>query len=318
MSNPGRNAGHRVGRVPTDVSAVLVKGPWSHRYVAGNGARFHIAETREGPLVVFLHGFPQFWWTWRHQLPAVSAAGYRAVAMDLRGYGASDKPPQGYDAVTLAGDVAGVIRCLGENRAVIVGHGIGGQLAWSMPLLHGDLVRAIGVIGAAHPVVMSRFPWAHPARFISRRGIIDLQRRHVAEHRLQRDPDYVEGLLRRWASPASEWPSPEEAALYAKAMSVPFTAQSCLESHRWLLNTSIRPDGWRYLSSVNHPVPVPVLQIHGVDDRAVTPSVAARSERYTKGQRRWEQVKGAGHFPQEESPEEVTRLLVGWLSQIPA
>ena len=82
----------------TDSSAVLVDGPWQHRFVSANGARFHVVEAGSdpaAPLVVLLHGFPEHWWAWRHQLPALAAAGYRAVAMDLRGAGASDKPPQG-------------------------------------------------------------------------------------------------------------------------------------------------------------------------------------------------------------------------------
>lgn len=72
---------------------VRLDGPWTHRDVAANGARFHIAEMGEGPLVLLLHGFPQFWWTWRHQLPALADAGFRAVAMDLRGVGGSDRTP---------------------------------------------------------------------------------------------------------------------------------------------------------------------------------------------------------------------------------
>ncbi|MDQ2624503.1 MAG: alpha/beta hydrolase, partial [Actinomycetota bacterium] len=111
----------------TDSSRVLVEGPWRHEFVPANGSRFHVAvagpDDRETPLVVLLHGFPQCWWAWRHQIPALGAAGYRVAAMDLRGTGASDKPPLGYDAVTLARDVAGVIRSLGSQRAVVVGHG---------------------------------------------------------------------------------------------------------------------------------------------------------------------------------------------------
>lgn len=72
-------------------SPVRIDGPWTHRDVAANGARFHIAELGDGPLVLLLHGFPQFWWTWRHQLTALADAGYRAVAMDLRGVGGSDR-----------------------------------------------------------------------------------------------------------------------------------------------------------------------------------------------------------------------------------
>ena len=80
----------------------------THRDVAANGARFHIAEMGDGPLVLLLHGFPQFWWTWRHQLAALADAGFRAVAMDLRGVGGSDRTPRGYDPANLALDITGV------------------------------------------------------------------------------------------------------------------------------------------------------------------------------------------------------------------
>src|SRR5262245_64861874 len=108
---------------------VELPGPWAHRYVAANGARFHVVEAEPAtgsaaaPLVLLLHGFAEFWWAWRDQLPALAAAGYRAVAMDLRGYGGSDKTPNGYDPRTLARDVSGVVKALGERSAVVVGHG---------------------------------------------------------------------------------------------------------------------------------------------------------------------------------------------------
>src|SRR5215475_7198223 len=105
-----------------DASVVHIEGPWSHRAVSANGARFHVADTGSGPLVLLLHGFPQFWWTWRSQMESLAAAGYRAVAMDLRGYGASDKPPRGYDPFTLTTDIAAMIKALGESECVIVGH----------------------------------------------------------------------------------------------------------------------------------------------------------------------------------------------------
>ena len=92
-----------------DESSVLIDGPWAHRFVSANGSRFHVVEAGTGPLVLFLHGFPEFWWAWQHQLRAVSDAGFRAVAVDMRGYGASDKPPRGYDGYTMAGDVAGYL-----------------------------------------------------------------------------------------------------------------------------------------------------------------------------------------------------------------
>ena len=107
---------------------MVIDGPWTHRDISANGIRLHVAEAGTGPLVVLLHGFPEFWWAWRDQLPAIAEAGFRVVAPDLRGYGASDKPPRGYDSLTLAADVAGLIRALGERDAIVVGHGWGGHV----------------------------------------------------------------------------------------------------------------------------------------------------------------------------------------------
>src|SRR6202034_490866 len=93
-------------------SVIQVSGPWTHRSVTANGTRFHLATMGEGPLVLLLHGFPEFWWTWRHQLVTLAEAGYRAVAVDLRGYGGSDKPLRGYDLITPAAHAAGAISAL--------------------------------------------------------------------------------------------------------------------------------------------------------------------------------------------------------------
>src|SRR5205814_6789490 len=134
-----------------DESSVLIDGPWSHRFVSANGTRFHVVEAGTGPLVLFLHGFPEFWWAWSHQLRQVAEAGFRAVAIDLRGYGASDKPPRGYDGYTMAGDVAGLIRGLGERSAVLVGGGYGGAGAWTTAAVHANLVRRLVITRAAHP-----------------------------------------------------------------------------------------------------------------------------------------------------------------------
>jgi len=98
---------------PRSGDPVYIDGPWTHRSVSANGTRFHVAERGDGPLVLLLHGFPEFWWAWRHQLISLSEAGFRAVAVDLRGYGGSDKPPRGYDLITAAADAAGLVRSLG-------------------------------------------------------------------------------------------------------------------------------------------------------------------------------------------------------------
>src|SRR6478609_638645 len=133
-----------------DAAFVNIDGPWEHRYVSANGARFHVAEMGDGPLVLMLHGFPQFWYAWRHQMVALAGQGYRVAAMDLRGYGASDKPPRGYDTYTLAADVASVVRSLGSRDAVVVGHGWGGWIGWSMPAMQPAVTRAVASFGVPH------------------------------------------------------------------------------------------------------------------------------------------------------------------------
>ena len=130
---------------------VLHPGPWQHRIVHAHGARFHVATVGQGPLVLFVHGFPTFWWLWRDLLAPVSAAGFTAAALDMRGYGASDHPPRGYDPRTLAADLAGVIRALGHDSAVVVGHGVGGLVAWTAATLQGASVRAVCAVSSAHP-----------------------------------------------------------------------------------------------------------------------------------------------------------------------
>ncbi|HYU66237.1 MAG TPA: alpha/beta fold hydrolase, partial [Jatrophihabitantaceae bacterium] len=145
-----------MGRSPAtnspDDSVVLINGPWTHRMVRANGIALHVAEMGTGPLVLMLHGFPQFWWTWHQQMVDLADAGFRAVSVDLRGYGASDKPPRGYDAPNLTADIANLVRALGERDAIIVGNDIGGALAWTVAAMHPRVVRRLAVVGAAHPL----------------------------------------------------------------------------------------------------------------------------------------------------------------------
>ncbi|HVW72925.1 MAG TPA: alpha/beta hydrolase [Rhizomicrobium sp.] len=117
----------------------------THRRIETNGIRLHVAEQGEGPLVLLCHGFPECWYSWRHQLPALAKAGFRAVAPDLRGYGRSDQP-QGNEKYTLLddiGDVVGLVDALDGGPAVIAGHDIGATIAWQAALIHPDRFRAV-------------------------------------------------------------------------------------------------------------------------------------------------------------------------------
>ena len=117
----------------------------THRMIETNGIRLHVAEQGEGPLVILCHGFPECWYSWRHQLPALAKAGFRAVAPDLRGYGRSDRPEglENYTILDDIGDIVGLVDALGAGQAVIAGHDIGAAIAWQTALLRPDRFRAV-------------------------------------------------------------------------------------------------------------------------------------------------------------------------------
>lgn len=300
-----------------DASLVLVDGPWEHRFVAANGARFHVAEQGEGPLVLLLHGFPQFWWAWRHQLSALAEAGYRACALDLRGYGASDKPPRGYDTRTSATDVASVLRSLGGSRAAIVGHGWGGWIAWAMPTLQPTVTRAVASVSMPHPLVFRKASLTQPAQLKASGYLAGLQRPFIPERQMTVNGGYVQRLLREWASPEGIWPSPQEASLYAEAMALPFVAHSAAEYYRWVVRSQLRPDGWRFAASMRTPITVPVLQLHGAHDPVVLPRTALEPVEAVTGRFERHLVPDAGHFLPEEAPDVVTAHLLDWLAGLP-
>lgn len=301
----------------TDPSAILLPGPWRHRFVPANAARFHVAEVdgtagaSTTPLVVLLPAFPQMWWAWRAQLAALGEAGYRAVAMDLRGTGASDKPPSGYDMATLTQDVAGVIRSLGAQEAVVVGHGLGGTVAWSMAALQPEVTRAVAAFSALHPLRMhsSSVLRAMAARTTARR-LAFVQLPYFPERCMVRG-DLVARVLSEWGAPG--WAPADLIETYRTAARIPFAAHSVMEILRWLVRSTPRVDGQRYLAALRQPVAVPVLQVHGAADRAIPLTVASWGN---GAPYRFESVPGAGHFLPEEAPEETTRLLLTWLHSL--
>jgi pimeloyl-ACP methyl ester carboxylesterase len=124
----------------------------NHRFVRSNGIKMHIAEDGEGPLVVLYHGFPELWYSWRHQLKALAEAGYHAVAPDQRGYGQTDWPEaiEDYNILQLSGDIIGLVDALGETDAVIVGHDWGSAVTWVSALLRPDIFRAVVLLSVPY------------------------------------------------------------------------------------------------------------------------------------------------------------------------
>jgi pimeloyl-ACP methyl ester carboxylesterase len=294
-----------------DASAVLIDGPWSHRDVRSGGYRFHVAEQGAGPLVLLLHGFPEFWGCWRHQLTGLAEAGFRVAAPDLRGYGASDKPPRGYDLPTLAADAAGLITAMGERDAVVVGHGWGGLIAWTVATLHPDVVRRLVVIGAPHPLRLRRAvgTTGSQVRALGHAAAFQLpwrpERQLVAN-----DGAYIADVLRTWSAPG--WPDADSERLYRQAIQIPGVAHCSLEYYRWAVRSLIRPDGRRYARRMATPVQAPTLQLQGALDTCVLPRVAEGSGAHVASRYEWREIPDVGHFPHVEAPGLVTTELMHW------
>jgi pimeloyl-ACP methyl ester carboxylesterase len=299
-----------------DESVILVEGRWIHRTIRANGIALHVAEAGAGPLVLLLHGFPTFWWTWSRQLLDLADAGYRAVAVDLRGYGASDKTPRGYDASTLAADIAQLVTALGETDAVLVGNDVGGLLAWTVAAQHPQVVRRIAVLGAAHPLRLRHSvltDWRGQRR-ASGYALAKFQLPRLGERLLTRDSSYLLQLFGNWSGPrwrasADYRPTVER---YAEAMRIHPVAHCSLEFFRWVVRSMPRPDGRAYARSMQQPIDRPVLQLHGELDGCVLASTAQGSSRYVSADYEWRLLPGDGHFPQHESPDQVSAELIRW------
>lgn len=296
------------------LETVEARGPWAHRSVSANGIRLHVAEAgpENGPLVLLLHGFPGFWWSWHAQLPALAAAGHRVVAADLRGYGGSDRPPRGYDLWTLAGDVTGLVRALGARRAAVVGAGWGGAIGWTVAARHPAAVTRLALLGAPHPLALRARPPAGPLR-----TVLGFQVPRRPERDLRRDgAARVETLLREGSG--SAWPRDagfgEVAARHREAMLVPRASHCTLEYFRWAVRSQLRPDGRRFAQAVDRPVVAPVLQLHGEEDPWTPPALARASAAWCDGERSLRTLPGVGHFPHLEAPQQVTGELLEFLS----
>jgi len=234
--------------------------------------------------------------------------------MDLRGYGASDKPPRGYDTITSAADVAGVVRSLGATDAVVAGQGWGGWIAWSMPALQPRVTRGVAVLAAGHPLRL-RATGLAPSGLASLGTLAGFQVPFRPERSLQADGT-VERMLRDWSGPGG-YPGTEESERYTAAMRIPFVAHSALEYYRWAVRSVPRPDGRRFAALVRRQLPVPVLQVHGDRDPVLPARRVRGSSAFAGADYRWEQLPGVGHFPAEEAPERVSALLTDWLAGLP-
>ncbi|BBZ46997.1 alpha/beta fold hydrolase [Mycobacterium parmense] len=311
-----------------DPSVTRIDGPWRHLDVHANGIRFHVAEavpagpdaTAPGtarPLVILLHGFASFWWSWRHQLRGL--AGARVIAVDLRGYGGSDKPPRGYDGFTLAGDTAGLIRALGHSSATLVGHADGGMACWATAVLHPRLVSAIALISSPHPAAMRRSTLTRRDQgYALLPALLNYQLPIWPERLLTRDDAAeVERLVRSRGS--AKWLASEDFSEtighLRRAIQIPGAAHCALEYQRWAVRSQLRGEGRRFMGSMSQQLSVPLLHLRGDADPYVLADPVDRTQRYAP-QGRYVSVSGAGHYSHEEMPDEVNRHLTRFFEHV--
>lgn len=304
-----------------------------HRTVAANGISMHLAETGAGPPVVLCHGFPELAHSWRHQLPALAAAGYHAVAPDQRGYGRTDVPKEveAYDIVHLTGDLLGLLDGLGEDRAVFVGHDWGAIVVWALALIAPERVRA--AVGMSVPFTpRTPVPPTELFEALSRGGffyILYFQAVGPADRELGSDPRRTmarilcgpafahrtlpregTGLLDTIGDPEElpPWLTEEDLEHYATE----FARTGFTGALNWYRNLD---RNWELMEShAEAKVTVPALFVAGEKDPVLKMIAPEIMDGWVTDLRGSILVPGAGHWVQQERPDEVNRHLLEFLS----
>jgi pimeloyl-ACP methyl ester carboxylesterase len=283
--------------------------PWTHHEATVNGVRLHYVEAGAGPLVVLLHGFPEFWYSWRHQIPALAGAGFHVIAPDLRGYGESGKPAgvASYRVEQLTADVAGLIRHAGASRAVVAGHDWGGVLAWLMPLHHPGLAERLIVLNAPHPAAYLR-EVRRPAQFLRSWYALFFQLPWLPEALLRAGHFAALGRVLRHDPVRRDAFTPDDVDRYKHALARPGALTASLNYYRALFRSRLRGE-FGDLGTID----VPTLLIWGDKDRAL-------SVRLTHGLEKWvprlrvERIRNASHWVQNDAPQRVNELMLDFLS----
>jgi pimeloyl-ACP methyl ester carboxylesterase len=323
----------------------------THRFIETNGIHMHLAECGAGPLVILCHGFPESWYSWRHQLHVLADAGFHAVAPDMRGYGQTDRPQQidQYTMLHLSGDMLGLLDALGEQTAVIAGHDWGAPVAWHAALLRPDRFRA--VIGLSVPFIPRRpalptslMPQTENALFYQ----LYFQTPGVAEAELERDvrrtirsllytasgdlPRSGEetntgadvgmvsrqgGFLDRMVNPAMlpRWLTDTDIDFYVQE----FTRTGFAGGLNWYRN---HDRSWELLAPfAGARVTVPALYVAGDRDLVVAfrgmDQLIANLAHFVPQLRKTILLPGCGHWTQQERAGEVNDAMIEFLGQLP-
>jgi pimeloyl-ACP methyl ester carboxylesterase len=275
-----------------------------HRTVDVGSLRLHVAEEGSGPPVVLLHGFPEFWYSWRAQMSALAAAGFRAIAPDLRGYGDSDKPPRtaDYRASLVAGDIAGLIRSLDAGSAPhavpVVGHDWGGPIAYRLAMDHPELVSRLFILNGPHPDHFRRLLRTSAAQRRRSWYIFFFQLPLLPERAL-RAPGVLRRMFRRSAA-RPELFTDEVMGEYERAFAKPGVVRAALSYYRAARTRDARPRGG---------VTCPTTVIWGMKDVALGPENLEGLDRWVPGVR-IHRIEGASHWVQQDAADEVNAILL--------
>jgi pimeloyl-ACP methyl ester carboxylesterase len=279
-----------------------------HRMLDAGEVHLHVAEARpagelaDAPLVVLCHGFPDYWWTWRRQMRALSAAGFWAVAPDMRGYNESDKPRgvEHYEIERLAGDIAGLIGALGRRDAIVVGHDWGGAAAWHFAMLHPHMTRRVAILDAPHPVVMTRH-LRRPAQMKKSWYMFMFQLPRLPERIASRN-DFE--FMRRTFG-ANRF-SAEDIEHHVDALRVPGVLTAAMGYYRAAMRRMVsgrKPEIRR--------IDAPVLVVWGDEDQYLGRELAEPPASLVPNAR-VVHVRGATHWVHADAADTVNELLVGF------
>lgn len=277
-----------------------------HAYAEVNGIRMHYVTAGQGPLVVLLHGFPEFWYSWRKQIPAL-AEQFTVVAPDQRGYNETDKPAWGYEVDVLMADVLGLIDALGHERAMLVGHDWGGAVAWATAIARPHRVERLAILNTPHPSVFLKHLRGNPAQ-MRRSWYMGFFLLPALPELAFRANDYalVERIFRGTTPPGTF--SDEEIAAYKDALSKPGALTAALNWYR-----AAGRQGTRGLfAGTGMRCQVPTLLIWGEDDIALGAEMVDDIPEFV-ADLTVRRLPGVSHWVQHQAADEVNAALLEFL-----
>ncbi|OBK72665.1 alpha/beta fold hydrolase [Mycobacterium sp. 1274761.0] len=291
----------------------------TERMVDVNGVQLRVVEAgdREAPVVVLAHGFPELAYSWRHQIPVLADAGYHVIAPDQRGYGGSSKPDavEDYDIHALTGDLVALLDDVGVRQAVFIGHDWGAMVVWHTALLHPDRVRAAaGLSVPPIPRARSRPTQRWREKFGEDFYMLRFQQPGLADAELEADVaatmrGMFAGLIGGDA-PLPDWISDEEFDHYVRA----FTETGFTGALNWYRNYDRNWESTPQLADTQ--ITVPALFVSGTADPIGPTMNPARAREVVVGPYTEQWIDGAGHWVQQERPDDVNRILLAFLREV--